>query len=178
MRTCLLGLAVLLIASSAARGEEPVPYLIEIKYVDYDPNGRVKVLSQPAVMTLEGQQAEVRVGQEVMSPTGTEKLVVGRMLRVTPLRKDGKLFLDAEMVLSDIRKQSDDCLQTTFTGFHAIQAVESGKKFTITPSATETQAGGPRCEIRVTRVDSMTDPKSPSPFAPRKDVLSRSERRP
>ena len=156
MRAHSIVAAVLLMLSMTAlvapsNAEMPRAYLIEVKLTATLPDGGERVLGCPHLMTLEGQEACVQIGQDFAPPKGVEvqePLRAGIYCQFKVLRKDGQLFLDATATKS-IGEADADGVSITTTGVHLVKAITLGRKITA-----PLDKGSVRCEALVQEVPS------------------------
>jgi len=116
-----------------SNAEAPRQYLIEAKLTTTLPDGQEKTLCRPRVMTLEGVEAYIRVGETLAPPKGIdvpEPLRAGVYCRFKVYRNGGQVFLDANVNHSTGGTDADGVSIVT-EGMRVVKAVTLDKKTTV-----------------------------------------------
>src|SRR5947209_11616566 len=130
-------------AGSAAFAGEPAKgppvrtkqYEIELRVCQGDPlgsqaEGNVQILTRTAVMTLEGQTAQVQVGPGPLAPDGLGKDVGSVSLQVVPVsEKDGTIRLELGCSLSERTEPTNRGRPVREVSAHAKRDVAPGELF-------------------------------------------------
>jgi hypothetical protein len=122
------------VAVSASDAETPKAYLIEANFKTIDANGQERILGQPRLLTLEGQEACIRIGDNLAPPKGVdiqEPLYAGLHCSFKVHRKDGRTYLDANVNRATGSTDADG-VQLATQGMRVIKAISLGKKTTVT----------------------------------------------
>lgn len=148
MLSILLGLALALPA------KETTQYFIEVSIYQGNPDGAKVRLNSPQIVTRDGQQALISVGQQVHVVSNIKKEVGKKIITVSEVQtgiifkllpkaqQDGSVFVTGSVNLSEAVSESS-VLERTLT-FHEL--FHSGEMKNITfynPESLETQIIGP-----------------------------------
>jgi hypothetical protein len=142
MGSLLFALMPLLAAQPIAA---PMPKNILIQVVLYQGNPAAKdrqVISRPTLITTEGQQALVSMGQAVMlnpsvlhegtKPTELKQFEAGITLKMLPtLRKDGRVLLRSTITTIELLDNSDERTQTKECTTHFDTICTLGERISV-----------------------------------------------
>lgn len=126
----LLSMLALVAPSNA---ETPKAYLIHMQLTTTTPNGGKQVIQRPCLMTLEGHEACIHVGETLSPPEGVkvqEPLHSGLHVRVKLFPNRGQLFVDATLNKSSGQSDADGVSIGT-TSARILKAITLGKKMTV-----------------------------------------------
>lgn len=142
MRACHIvatGLVVLVAAAVAApihAETQKTYFIIEATLTTKQADGRESVICNPRLMTLEGHEGYIHIGETLRAPKNVEvqePLRSGTHGLFKVFRKDGQLFLDATVSRS-LGHGDDVGVHLTTTSLRIVEAITPGKKISeVTP---------------------------------------------
>jgi hypothetical protein len=133
MRNLIGAVVLLTLAAGVGRSEGPKTYRqyhIEATWLRGDPlgsqeAGTIECLSRPTIMTVEGQAAVARIGQE--RQIDGEKVDIGFEVGVTPRQVKGGIELNLVLAHTEVVQESENTLLTQSTKSRYIRTVKPGE---------------------------------------------------
>jgi len=164
----LLGLIGLAVAAGAAEPER-ARIQLDCTLMEFSPEGQKKVISEPRLVTLDGQTASFFDGSELAFPVGTgpekklELVPIGFSFEVKPrLQKSRSIVVDVSVLDTQGEQTAEGSIRTRSTRVRSVETVHFGELLKVKLDKGQDK-GSYVLEIRVRDADEAAGPSADRP---------------